>query len=138
VDWKRLREELARCRLAAHLNQTQLASQIGIAKSTVNRIENVSGEPDHVPDLDTIERWVLATGVRLSVFFGKLESASHPQGSRDAEDCAVSSETDRRALDDLRSFVLRLGEVLTDAAAPADTEKSRPTAGTRPAKSARR
>lgn len=74
VNWKRLRGELAACRVAAGLNQTQLAHRIGIAKSTVNRIENVYGEPDHVPDLDTIERWVIETSLTLASFFARIEA----------------------------------------------------------------
>lgn len=150
VNWARVREELKACREAAKLGQVPLARKIGVNKSTINRIENVYGEPDHVPDLDTIERWTLATGVKVSDFFRRVEApaagAAHAQkgiapsppltqGDRDDEDRTVSAE---RALAELRAILLRLGEVLTDAAAPPHPEKSRPAASARIAKSGRR
>lgn len=85
VDWVRVRAELKECRVAARLSQVGLArkmSEVAAAnnakkaktnKSTINRIENIYGEPDHVPDLDTIERWVLATGRTLGSFFTLLD-----------------------------------------------------------------
>lgn len=75
VNWIRLREELKECRETARLGQVALARLIGKNKSTVNRIENVYGEPEHKPDLDTIELWVQATGLTLSIFFTRLAFA---------------------------------------------------------------
>jgi transcriptional regulator with XRE-family HTH domain len=74
VDWTRVREELKECRQAVKLNQVALAKKIGVNKSTVNRIENVYGEPDHKPDLETIAAWTEATGFTLSSFFATIES----------------------------------------------------------------
>jgi len=85
MEWERVRAELAKLRREQKpkMSQTRLGQVAGIAKSTVNRIENVYGEPDHVPDLDTIERWVLATGLTLSSFFARIEQhAGHESGIR--------------------------------------------------------
>lgn len=70
-----MRAELTKLRLEQRpkMSQTRLGHAAAIAKSTVNRIENVYGEPDHVPDIETIERWVLATGLTLSSFFARIE-----------------------------------------------------------------
>jgi len=157
VDWARVRAELKVCREAAKLSQVGLARKMlalgaprgrkgKTNKSTVNRIENVYGEPDHVPDLDTIERWVLATGVNLSDFFRRVEglpagaerahkgttpNTTPAPGGRDDEDRTVSA--DRSALDDLRAFIVRLGDVLADAAATTHPD-NRPLPGARPRK----
>jgi len=153
MDWQRVRSELTKLRVERKpkLSQTRLGKEAGIAKSTINRIENVDGEPDHVPDLDTIERWVLATGGKLSAFFERVEGSvvgaesahkgttantTSAPGGRDDEDRTVSA--DRRALDELRAVFLRVGEVFTDAATPTHSQKSRSTASARPVKSTRR
>jgi transcriptional regulator with XRE-family HTH domain len=73
VEWTRLREELKECRKMARLGQTALAALIDVDKSTINRIENVYGEPQHKPTLEIIERWVLVTGLTLSAFFARIE-----------------------------------------------------------------
>src|SRR5216684_3716076 len=74
VNWPIVRAELKACREAARLSQVALARRVKTNKSTVNRIEDLEGKPDHTPDLETIERWVLATGLMLSAFFARIES----------------------------------------------------------------
>jgi transcriptional regulator with XRE-family HTH domain len=71
MDWRRVRAELTALRHEQRpkMSQTRLGKAAGFSKSTVTRIENVYAEPEHVPDLDTIERW-LACGVKLSDFSG--------------------------------------------------------------------
>lgn len=73
VDWRRLRELLREHRLAAKLNQSALAEAIGVDKSTINRIENVYGEPDHEPRLETVEAWIRGTGSTLGELFTELD-----------------------------------------------------------------
>lgn len=68
----RARAELAKLREDQQLTQEELGDKAGFSKSTVSRIENVDGEPDHVPDLDTIEKWVLACGAELADFFSRV------------------------------------------------------------------
>lgn len=73
MDWVRLRQRLGDYRRAAGLEEIDLAGELGAAKSTVYRAENVDDLPDYRPDLDTIEAWLLKTdGPSLSVFFAEL------------------------------------------------------------------
>lgn len=83
MDWKRLRQELKECREKARLGQVALARLMHTNKSTINRIENLYGEPKHRPTLDKIDRWVTATGLTLSSFFARIEGLPESVGTGD-------------------------------------------------------
>jgi transcriptional regulator with XRE-family HTH domain len=138
MEWQRVRAELQTVRLAQKpkMSQTRLGHLAGLSKSTVNRIENVYGEPDHVPDLNSVERLVRAMGLTLSGFFARLEPASPSQGSPNEENRSVPAE--RRALDELREFIVRLGDALNDAAAATYPDEPRSVPNPRAKRSARR
>lgn len=81
MEWVKLREGLANCRKAARLSQASLAQKMRVAKSTVNRIENVYGEPDYKPDLETIELYLRECGGSLHHFFAALENSAEMRTS---------------------------------------------------------
>jgi len=74
LNWLELRQALGAARRAANLTEAQLAFDIGKPKSTIYRIENTDELPKHKPDLETIDRWLSASGVRLSDFFRRIEA----------------------------------------------------------------
>lgn len=78
MDWVRVRSALQEAREAAKLNQVALARMIGVNKSTINRIENVYGEPDHKPDLATLVAWLQACDRTVSGFFAEIEQTGNP------------------------------------------------------------
>lgn len=67
----RLAAKLTRIRVSADLTQAELAKKIGAKQAAVARFE--SGR--HLPGLDTLESYALATGCKLIVDFVPAEKA---------------------------------------------------------------
>lgn len=134
VDWLLVRSELAKLRREQQpkMSQATLGEKVG-SKATVSRIENVSKYPSHVPKLHTVERWVNACGLKLSDFFRRFEMSQNGAVDAQKEGAGNPPSTERlrdenralsAALTDLRAFIVRLSDVLTDAAAPPNDRQS--------------
>ncbi len=94
VDFRLAREVLRRARAQAATEREgvprfgmtldEAAEKSGLNRATIHSIENIKREPTLKPDLDTIERLVLAYGLTLSSFFARIESrARHGTGRED-------------------------------------------------------
>lgn len=73
VDFKALRAALRIARRDRGWSLSTAGKEAGLDRATVHSIENVKREPDYKPELETIERLVLAYGKTLSQFFAELE-----------------------------------------------------------------
>lgn len=74
VDWLAIKQELRNQRISASLEEADIAAAGVSALSTVYRIEKLDVEKPHRPDLETIDRWITATGGTLSNFFARVEA----------------------------------------------------------------
>lgn len=95
VDWKALREALARMRNQSGLTLDGLAEASGIDRTTIHRIENTKKRIKHNPDLETIERLVCGAGQTLSGFFRQIEPGQPLQidSASEAPTKAVSGDS---------------------------------------------
>lgn len=74
VDWVRLGEALEELREAADINKAALAARMGVSKSTITRME----EAKHKPTIESLERYVVKCGSRLSELFLRVETGIAP------------------------------------------------------------
>lgn len=148
VDWIRLREGLADVRRGKPLTVAELAIAIGVAETTVYRIENVKENPDHKPELPTILAWLTAAnGPKVSTFLARYEGELPNARLHEPDELANNSLTpvdseanharevpDARAaavvLDHLIAAILHLSTDLATAAARAQIDRS--SSGPRP------
>ena len=73
VDFLALREELRKLREQSDFTLDELAVSSGLNRATIHAIENIKREPDLKPELETVERLVVAMGLTLSEFFARIE-----------------------------------------------------------------
>lgn len=93
VDWKRLREALARARAEEGLTLAELEQASGVDQSTIHRIENIKKYPKHKPDLQTIEALVvIGMGRTISALFTEIER-SHSSPLKDESGGAMTSDS---------------------------------------------
>lgn len=146
LDWTRLRELLAEYRRKS-MSVGELAEAIGVAETTVYRIENIKENPTLRPELQTITDWLEKTGgPDLPEFFGLVTARTLPvtpiaehdsvaatsrTGTGESHGSAVVSSPDSVALAELRRFVLTLSQALAAAAAVTrqDVQGDRPISG---------
>lgn len=96
MDYRRLREALRALRFEKKLGVPELATDAGLNKTTVYRLEDVDTEPDRELDLVTLEKLTTAMGLTLSEFFARIEGLpAQPFGDRSSHgaDTALSSAT---------------------------------------------
>lgn len=102
VNWPKVAEILRDLRAQAGLtNASAFAVEIEVDKSTVGRIERAEVKPN----LDTIEKWVLACDGKLSSFFLHVETVSQIQTAK----LGVSPATVRALPDGILAEVSKLG-----------------------------
>ncbi|MBM3542615.1 MAG: helix-turn-helix transcriptional regulator [Alphaproteobacteria bacterium] len=73
---ERLAAELVRVRAAAGLTQAELARRMGAKQAAVARFE--SGR--HLPSIETLRGYAVATGFGLSIGFAKSRTAGRRRG----------------------------------------------------------
>jgi len=67
MDWLALRKALTAARAGVCPNETEFARRAGLNRTTVRRVEGVGQHPTYKPGVDTIEVWLAAAGVDLTV-----------------------------------------------------------------------
>jgi len=76
MDWLALRKALTAALAGVCPNETEFARRAGLNRTTVRRVEDLSQQPRYRPGIDTIEAWLTAAGVELTVseFLQEFES----------------------------------------------------------------
>ena len=107
VDYVRARKVLRDRRFELRMGVNELADASGVNRVTIYHLEKVEKEPDHKPDLDTLERLATAMDLTLAQFFARIEglqaqtlSDKDPHISTESGSGANSVVSARRPLDD--------------------------------------
>lgn len=81
VDYRTAREVLRRARQRQQpaMSLDAAAKKTGLNRATIHSIENIKREPNLQPELETIERLVVAYGMTLSSFFLQIEGLQNPK-----------------------------------------------------------
>jgi transcriptional regulator with XRE-family HTH domain len=74
MDYERVRRTLRDLRAERKMGVPELASEAGINKTTLYRLEDLD-DSERGPDLETIEKLVTALGSSLTEFFARVEGA---------------------------------------------------------------
>ncbi|PNS09296.1 helix-turn-helix transcriptional regulator [Solilutibacter silvestris] len=60
-------EELLRARQRAGMTQADVAERMGVAQSSVGRLESTAGSRKHAPSLTTLRKYAAAVGCELRI-----------------------------------------------------------------------
>src|SRR5688572_9973838 len=76
VDWRALRKELRVRRAELQMSVKDACKKAGIGRTTLYRLENVSGIKDNRMTLATVDALASALGLTLGQLFSKIETAA--------------------------------------------------------------
>jgi len=143
-----LRSELRRLRKAYKNSARDFADEVGISHSTISKIENLKRNPRYNPDVVVVAKFIAPFNLTLADFFGRFDARqvntdlkSVTQGSIKLPPSAHDDGGARSPVSsapDLRDFVDRLVDYLTNESDRLETRTKTPRPRTRPSKHDRR